>query len=94
MGAIMLRTSPPVLSVRVSLSERELLAVAAEHARTNLSDFVRRKAVEAAEMELVDHPLVTIPSENWAKFEAWAGTPAKDSPALRDLAAIQPVWQQ
>ena len=54
------------LSVRVSARERELLEAAAEQARTNLSDFVRRKAVEAAE---IDRPLgatVTIPAENWA----------------------------
>jgi uncharacterized protein (DUF1778 family) len=33
----------PVLSVCVTPDERNLLAAAAEHAHTNLSDFVRRK---------------------------------------------------
>ena len=85
--------SPAILSVRVSFAERSLLEAAAQHARTNLSDFVRRRALEAAEIDLLDHPLVTIPAEDWEKFEAWAFAPPKDIPALRDLAASRPAWQ-
>jgi uncharacterized protein (DUF1778 family) len=83
----------PVVSVRVSPSERDLLEFAAEQARTNLSDFVRRKALEAAEMDVLDHRLVTIPASDWEKFEAWVESPAKDVPALRKLAASPPAWQ-
>ena len=61
-----------VLSVRVSASERALLEAAAEQARTNLSDFVRQRALEAAETDLLDRRVVTIPAKDWAKFEAWA----------------------
>jgi len=89
----MLQHSNPVLSVRVSPSERALLEIAAEQARTNLSDFVRRKAIEAAEMDVLDHRLVTIPAADWGKFEAWVEAPAKDVPALRELAALLPAWQ-
>ena len=83
----------PVLSVRVSASERDLLEFAAEQARTSLSDFVRRKALEAAEMDVLEHRVVTIPAEDWEKFEAWVNTPAKDVPALRKLATTRPAWQ-
>ena len=83
----------PVLSVRVSASERDLLEFAAEQARTSLSDFVRRKALEAAEMDVLEHRVVTIPAEDWDKFEAWVNTPAKDVPALRKLATSRPAWQ-
>ena len=83
----------PVVSVRVSPSERDLLEVAAEQARTSLSDFIRRKAIEAAELEVLEHRIVTIPAEHWEKFEAWVGSPAKEVPALRKLAASRPVWQ-
>jgi len=83
----------PVLSVRVSQSEREILEFAAEQSRTNLSDFIRRKALEAAEMDILDHRLVTIPAEDWEKFEAWVSSPAKEIPALRKLAASRPAWQ-
>ncbi len=83
----------PVLSVRVSPSERDLLEFAAEQARTSLSDFVRRKAIEAAEMDVLEHRVVTIPAEDWEKFEAWVNTPAKDVPALRKLASSRPAWQ-
>lgn len=84
---------PPVLSVRVSRSERDLLEQAAEQAHTSLSDFVRRKALEAAEIEVLEHRVVTIPATEWDKFEAWASAPAKAVPALRDLAASRPAWQ-
>ena len=38
-----------VLSVRVSDAERRLLQEASDEARTSISDFVRRRAIEAAE---------------------------------------------
>jgi uncharacterized protein (DUF1778 family) len=89
----MSRPSPAVLSVRVSPDERALLEVAAEQARTNLSDFVRRRAIEAAEIDLLERRIVTIPAKDWAKFEAWAGAPAKKVTALRKLARTRPAWQ-
>jgi uncharacterized protein (DUF1778 family) len=81
------------VSVRLSQSEREMLEAAATQARTNLSDFVRRKALEAAEEELLFHPLVTIAAADWEKFEAWAHAPAKSVPALPELADHRPAWQ-
>ncbi len=39
-----------VLSVRVSEEERALLEAASELARTSLSEFIRRRALDAAEM--------------------------------------------
>ena len=89
----MLPTANPPVSVRVSPSERDLLEAAAAHARTNLSDFVRRKALEAAELDLMDRRIVTIPAAAWERFEAWAHAPAKPVPALRALAAAKPAWQ-
>ncbi len=86
-------TQNPPVSVRVSPPEREMLEAAATQARTNLSDFIRRKALEAAEIELLIHPMVTIPAADWEKFEAWAHAPAKPVPALRELAATRPAWQ-
>ncbi|ESY08246.1 MULTISPECIES: DUF6290 family protein [unclassified Mesorhizobium] len=81
------------LSVRVTSDERDILEAAASQANTNLSDFIRRKAVEAAEMEVLDGRIVTIPAADWEKFEAWAKSPAKTRPGLRRLAASRPVWQ-
>lgn len=82
-----------VLSVRVSASERDLLLMAAKRGRTNLSDFVRRKAIEAAELDILGPRVITIPAADWERFEAWASEPAKDIPALRELAAHRPAWQ-
>jgi uncharacterized protein (DUF1778 family) len=81
------------VSVRVSQHERELLEVAAAQANTNLSDFIRRKAVEAAELEVLERRVVTIPAARWKKFEAWANESPKDVPALRELAKTTPVWR-
>jgi uncharacterized protein (DUF1778 family) len=89
----MARPSPAVLSVRVSRDERVLLEAAAGHARTNLSDFIRRKAIEAAEADLLNRGSVTIPAEDWEKFEAWVDAPAKGIPALRKLSATRAAWQ-
>lgn len=87
------KSAAPVLSVRVSVDERDLLAAAAEQARTSLSDFVRRKALEAAEVDVLARTVVTIPARRWEKFEAWAHAPARDVPALRELAAHKPAWR-
>lgn len=83
----------PIVSVRMSQSERDLLETAAEQTRTSLSDFVRRKAIEAAELEILDYRVVTIPAKDWEKFEAWVGIAAKEVPALRKLAGSRPVWR-
>jgi uncharacterized protein (DUF1778 family) len=65
-----------ILSVRVSPDERAILEAAAEQSRTRLSDFVRRKSIEAAELEMLDRSVVTIAANNWEAFEAWISRPA------------------
>jgi len=81
-----------VLSVRVSANERALLEEASGHARTSLSDFVRRKALEAAEVDVLNRSTVQIPAEHWESFEAWANRPAKAIPGLKKLARKAPDW--
>jgi uncharacterized protein (DUF1778 family) len=85
--------APSVLSVRLSTEERELLAAASDRARTSLSDFVRRSAIEAAEIDLLDRRVVTISAEDWDAFEAWARRPPQLVPALAELAAKKPTWE-
>ena len=81
------------VSVRVSAREREILEAAADRARTNLSDFIRRKAVDAAETDLAFATTVIIPAERWKRFEAFARSPPKEIPGLADLAKTKPAWQ-
>ncbi len=83
-----------ILSVRVSPDERSLLEAAAEQAHTNLSDFVRRKALEAAEIEVLGRTVVTIPAEDWEAFEGWINRPAEVIPGLADLAHRTPSWEK
>jgi len=82
-----------VLSVRVSPAERAILEAAAEQAHTNLSDFVRRKAVEAAEAEVLNRSIVTIPAADWEALEAWLDRPAETVPALVALARRRATWE-
>ncbi|RUM94628.1 MAG: DUF1778 domain-containing protein [Thiothrix sp.] len=83
-----------ILSVRVNTNERDLLEAAAKQAHTSLSDFIRRKALEAAEVDIMERRLVTIPAKDWEKFEAWVDAPAKEIPALRELANTHTTWQK
>ncbi len=83
-----------VLSVRVSEEERALLEAASELARTSLSEFIRRKALDAAEMDVLERRIVTIPAKDWEAFETWASRPAKEIEGLKDLARKTPTWQE
>ena len=86
--------SPSVLSVRVSKKERALLTSAAEQARTSLSDYVRRHAIEAAELALMEQSRITIPAKDWERFEQWVTAPAKPVEALRQLSQYQAPWER
>lgn len=83
-----------VLSVRVSEEERVLLEAASELERTSLSEFIRRKALEAAEAEILERRIVTIPAKSWKAFEAWANRPAQEIKGLRDLVGKTPTWRR
>jgi uncharacterized protein (DUF1778 family) len=86
--------SSSVLSVRLSDQERALLESASAQARTNVSDFVRRKALEAAEADMLERRIVTIPAKDWERFEAWAAQPARQVAALKELAGRPPTWRK
>jgi uncharacterized protein (DUF1778 family) len=83
-----------VLSVRVNEEERALLQAASDLARTSLSDFVRRKALDAAEVDILERRIVTIPAKNWEAFEAWANRPPREIAGLEELARKAPTWQK
>ena len=83
-----------VLSVRVSEEERALLEAASEQARTSLSDFVRRKALDAAEVDFLERRVATIPAKDWEAFEAWAERPPEKIAALESLARTPPKWRK
>lgn len=85
--------STSVLSVRVSEEERTLLEAASKQARTSLSDFVRRKALEAAEIDVLERRIVAIPAADWEAFEAWADRPPQKIAALEELARTNPKWR-
>ncbi|MFL4967967.1 MAG: DUF6290 family protein [Xanthobacteraceae bacterium] len=83
-----------VLTIRLSQEERAILKAASELARTNLSEFIRRKALAAAEADLLERRTVTIPANDWEAFEAWAHRSADETNGLKELAAKAPTWQE
>ena len=83
-----------VLSVRLSEQEHAMLEAASAQARTNLSDFVRRKALEAAEADVLERRIVTIPAKDWERFESWAAKPAREIAGLEELAGRPPTWRK
>lgn len=83
-----------VLSVRVSPDERALLEAAAEQAHTSLSEFIRRRALEAAEVDVLSRSAVIIPAKDWDAFEAWINRPAEAVAALGELARRTPSWDK
>lgn len=87
-------SSTSILSVRVSSGERALLEAAAEQAHTSLSEFVRRKALESAEAEVLGRSIVTIPAEHWEAFEAWVERPAETIAPLAELARRPLPWKR
>jgi uncharacterized protein (DUF1778 family) len=99
MYAIVIQEAEPrimttVLSVRVSEEERALLEAASAQARTSLSEFIRRKALDAAETDVLERRVVTIPAKDWEAFEAWANRPPRKIAALKSLAGKRPAWQK
>ena len=55
---------------------------------------MRRKALEAAETDVLNRTIVTIPAKDWEKFEAWLKRPAVANPALQELGRIIPTWER
>ena len=74
-----------ILRVRLNDQERALLEAASSLAGTNVSDFVRRKALEAAELDVLEHRISTIPAKDWERFKAWAAPPAREIAGLKEL---------
>lgn len=87
-------SSTVVVSVRVSSDERALLETASQQARTSLSDFIRRKALEAAETDVLGRAIVTIPAQDWQAFESWLAAPPRNVPGLADLAKRKASWEK
>ena len=83
-----------VLSVRLNEEERALLESASAQARTSVSNFVHRKVLEAAETDMLERRIVTIPAKDWERFEAWAAKPARKVAGLEELARRPPTWRK
>lgn len=59
-----------------------------------ISDFVRRKALDAAEIEMMERRIVTIPARAWKRFKAWAAKPGVKIADLDEFARRPPTWRR
>jgi len=77
----------------LSDEERALLEAVASEARISMSDFARRRALEMAELDMLERRVATIPAKDWDRFEAWAARPARAVAGLKELASKPPTWR-
>jgi uncharacterized protein (DUF1778 family) len=59
-----------------------------------MSELVHRKAVEAVENDVLNRTVVTIPANDWEKFETWLNRPAETIPSLVKLVKVIPPWKR
>ncbi|MGA7324890.1 MAG: DUF1778 domain-containing protein [Rhodomicrobium sp.] len=59
-----------------------------------MSGFLRRKVLEAAEADVLNRVVITIPEKDWEEFESWLHRPAVTIPALKELGGVAPSWNR
>jgi uncharacterized protein (DUF1778 family) len=55
------------------------------HNMTNEPGTSAMSSSEAAEADLLDRRIVTIPAKDWERFKAWAARPPREIAALKEL---------
>jgi uncharacterized protein (DUF1778 family) len=55
---------------------------------------MRRKALEAAEADVLNRAVIIIPAKDWDEFESWLDRPAVTIAALQELGSLKPSWDQ
>jgi len=53
-----------------------------------------RKALEAAEIDVLERRVVVIPAKDWGRFKAWAAKPARELAGIKELARRPPTWRK
>ena len=83
-----------VLSVRVSEEERALLEAASDLARTSLSEFVRRKALDAAKADVLERRISPSRPKTGKSSRLGRAAQLRKSRALKNLAGKAPTWRE
>jgi uncharacterized protein (DUF1778 family) len=83
-----------VLRVHFSSDEWANLKQASELVSLPVHEFVRRQAGAAAEIEVLEGSIITIPAQHWDAFQAWLESPPRDIPALTELVSRTPSWRK
>ena len=80
-------------SLHISFPPAIEVGLTPQKARTNLSDYVRRQAIDAAEISLMNRSTIAIPEDSWQAFEAWLERPEQPNKELANLAVSKPAWE-
>jgi uncharacterized protein (DUF1778 family) len=59
---------------------------------TRCRDKLIARATQRADIARIERRRVTIPSKHWNRFEEWMRKPAREVPALKELAERPPTW--
>ena len=72
-------------SIRVSATQKRVIAEAARIKDTTISDFVLEQSLTAAQQVIADQVQFTLSKKQWKEFCDALDAPAKTIPALREL---------
>lgn len=81
------------IDLRVNLSQKTLLELAAASQGKKLSDFVISASTEAAQLALADQNRFVLPEEQMTRFLEVLEEEPQDLPALRALFARKSVFE-
>ena len=84
---------PERLSLRLTVTQDEVLRRAAEAKGESITDYVVRHAVEAAEIDLADRRLFVLDDAAWTELEAIMSEPAGLPPMISKLLANPSVLE-
>jgi uncharacterized protein (DUF1778 family) len=59
-----------------------------------VSDDQSRETLEAAEIDMLERRIVTIPAKDWDRFMSWATQPARAIAGLQELFSMTPTWRK
>ncbi len=82
------------LNLRLTADENELLHRAAEGRGESTSEYVLRRAIEAAEADLADRRVFVVNDGAWQKLQAALHRPAASKPHLARLLASPSVLER
>ena len=88
-------TASTNIHLRIAPKKKRLLQQAAKASNAStLTEYVISSALRQAEQDLLERRTFTMKGKNWATFNALLDSPARETPALKRLAASGDAFPQ